>query len=272
MKKTVTVILTCHNRREMTINCIQKLQDDCRQQKPSFIIVDDGSKDGTREKLEALQKEGYSIHIISGSGNLYWCGGMRKGIEYAKKNCRSDYYLLVNDDVDFFEGSLEGMIEQQKGEEVLVGAVCDKEGRLSYGGICYTGKGIKYYTKGPEYRGNCDTFNANCVLLPKKVFLETPNIDSSYVHTLGDFDYGLRMSRGGIPIRMYHEFAGECTNNSVSGTWRDRSLSVWQRIKRKESPKGAPLRQWLYFLKKNFGTVHAIIHGFTPYLRILLGR
>ena len=43
-------------------------------------------------------------------------------------------------------------------------------------------------------------------------------------------------------------------------------------IRLKESVKGAPFKQWFYFLKKNFGIFTAVIHAFTPYIRIILKK
>ena len=58
----------------------------------------------------------------------------------------------------------------------------------------------------------------------------------------------------------------------MSGGWLDNSLSRKERFKKKESIKGAPMKQWFYFLRKNFGLVEAVRGGITPYVRILIGR
>ena len=56
--------------------------------------MDDNSTDGTYEALEDLKRSGMTIDVLRGTGNLFWAGGMRKGIAYAKENTNSDYYLL----------------------------------------------------------------------------------------------------------------------------------------------------------------------------------
>ena len=45
-----------------------------------------------------------------------------------------------------------------------------------------------------------------------------------------------------------------------------------ERIKRKESIKGAPTKQWFYFLNKNFGVFSAIKGSVTPFVRIIIGK
>jgi GT2 family glycosyltransferase len=123
-----------------------------------------------------------------------------------------------------------------------------------------------------EQRIFCDTFNANCVLIPFNVFQKLPNIDKKYTHSLGDFDYGLEAGRRGVPIVVSDFFVGKCNDNPSSGTWRDVTLSRRERLKKKESPKGLPRREWFYFVRKHFGFLSACISSMTPYVRILIGK
>jgi len=271
MKKKIIVILTCHNRQNMTVKCIEKLY--CNKTvEASFIVVDDSSTDGTAEAIGKLQNSGMDIKLILGSGALFWSGGMRSGIKYAKENTTADYYLLVNDDVDFREYSLDKIMEQVSDEFVFVGATCNQRHQLTYGGIKYNHKGIEYTMAGPEYKGSCDTFNANCVVIPRNIFNNVENIDPYYIHSLGDFDYGLSVSRSGYQIKMLPEYVGFCEDNTTKGTWHDTTLSLVKRWNMKESVKGDPFRQWFYFLNKNFGLSQALLHGFTPYIRIILRK
>ena len=41
---------------------------------------------------------------------------------------------------------------------------------------------------------------------------------------------------------------------------------------KKENIKGAPTKQWFYFLKKNFGYMAAVKGTLSPYIRILFGK
>lgn len=42
----------------------------------------------------------------------------------------------------------------------------------------------------------CDTFNGNCVLIPRYVFLKVGNLDWKFRHAIGDLDYGYRAKNG----------------------------------------------------------------------------
>ena len=95
--------------------------------------------------------------------------------------------------------------------------MCDKNGTFSYGGIRYQ-NGIHYAEVKPsDEERRCDSFNMNCLLLPKHVFMEIPNFDEHYIHSLADFDYGLEMKRRGIPMYVYHEYVGVCPDNDLKG-------------------------------------------------------
>lgn len=271
----IVAVLTCRNRKDKTENCIRSLitgNPDCHF---TFVIVDDGSTDGTVERMSVINKE-LDIHLIEADGTLYYSGGMRKGMLYVLHNMtgKYDYLFMLNDDVSFFEKSIEKMIAQsiEVDHAIIAGATCEENGELSYSAIQYT-KGIKY-RKIPisEWYIEADTFNANAVLIPFTAFEKVGAMDEHYRHSLGDFDYGLTLKRNGYRIHVSKEYVGICKSNSSEGTWTDPALTRMERIKRKESVKGAPAKQWFYFLRKNFGIIMAVKSSCTPYVRIFLGK
>lgn len=242
--KKVLGLLTCFNRKDITIAAIRALIDGNPEIVFKFIVVDDNSSDGTNKALGEIPE----VTIIHGNGKMYYSGGMHKAIDAALKMKEEfAYCLLFNDDVQFFPNVVEKMIEQSK-DEIVVGATCDNNGRLSYGGV------IKLSKIRPRFEiidwnspksEKCDTFNANCVILPWHIFKKLDNIDPIYSHSLGDFDYGFQASNRGIQIKMYDAFVGVCCDNPITGSWRDVTLSKRERIAKKESAKGLPFFEWL---------------------------
>lgn len=271
----IVVVLTCFNRMTKTKECIESLVKKNRKINFYFVIVDDKSTDGTYEMLLEMCEK-YNLHVIRSNGNLYYSGSMRVGMDFILKECNLnyDYLLMINDDVEFFEESIQKMIVKSKknNNTIIVGATQNKNGKLSYGAIKYQ-NGIKYMKIDiTESNIKADTFNANCVLIPYEAFIKVKSIDCNYIHSLGDFDYGLSLKRFGYNIVSSDEYVGICENNTIKNTWRDSNLSILQRIRLKEHPKGAPLKQWFYYLKKNFGICTAIKGATTPYIRILLKK
>lgn len=265
----ILAIFTCFNRRELTKRSIETmaLNKDVRF---DYVVVDDNSTDGTREML-AMQP--YKIDVVRGDGTLFWNGGMHKAIEYVKEKYPDyEYYMLMNDDTKFFDGIFDEILPHLKKDAVMVGSICGEHGELSYGGIKYHEKGIKYDKLGPEgSEVNCSTFNANCAIIPHDLFMQA-EIDPYYKHSIGDFDYGLQISRLGYAIRIYPKYVGQCNDNSLLQTWQDPALPRWKRIKMKEQRKGLPFGDWFHFLHKNFGLRTAIVRSITPYVKILIGK
>lgn len=300
IQTTVTVMLTCFNRIKYTVPCIKSLVEGNPNISFRFIITDDNSNDGTKEALEKLP---YSIMVLSGDGQLFWNGGMRKALDYALNSAeKTDFYMLVNDDVSFGAGAIEALIERyqncpvkvhsagmrevgsapdSEGKEsigrkgaVIVGATSDSSGKTSYGGVKLLSKHFAKFgliEPSKEYR-ECDTFNGNCVLLPREIFFKAGNVDSVYRHSMSDYDYGMHIRKLGYVIYNSEGHVGTCNDNDVTGSWRDTSLSRKERLKKKESPKGLPKKDWYYFIRKNYGFLPAVYHSVTPYLRIFLGK
>lgn len=278
MKKKVLGLATCFNRKEKTVNAIQNLVEGNDETEFSFVIADDNSRDGTSEALAQFD----NVEVLHGDGNSYYTGGMRIAIARAlelinAKQIEPDYILLFNDDVDFYDKAIEGLIARNGNVQnrIWVGPTCERDGvSLSYGGILRTSNWKPKFkiVKADEFAGlQVNTFNANCVLIPTDIFVKTGNMDPVYHHSLGDFDYGYMTVRQGAVIYVSDEYVGMCPNNSEKGTWRDASMSRKDRLKAKESIKGVPFGEFYHYILKNYNLPAAIIFSISPYIRILLG-
>lgn len=268
----ILVLFTCFNRKEKTQNCLNTLSKN-KECNFDYIVLDDNSSDGTIDML----KEYNNVTLLIGDGYSFYSGGMRLAITRAKSIdlMRYGYVMFINDDVSFFESAIDRLVECEGGNgEILVGAVCDKNGCFSYGGE------IKASKFKPEFKSvkiddddlYCDTTCANCVLIPRLIFEKLPNIDTTYHHAMGDFDYFFVATDSGYKIRSSDFYVGQCDDNDVKGGWRDTSLPRLTRLKKKESVKGLPFREWFHYLKKNHSMLTAVIFSLTPYIRIILKR
>ncbi len=269
---SVTVLFTSHNRIEKTRECVYSLDDTGLDMR--YFVVDDGCTDGTAEMLQRFAAEKQrKIEIIEGNGNLYWAGGMRAGMEaLLAKEDRTDYLLMVNDDVVFEDRAVLRMIETERSDpgSCICGATCDQEGRRTHGGSVYEMGKVsrrRLYIDDPDLW--CEVADMNAFLMPFEVFRKTGGFDPHYSHSMADYDYCFMLKGRGVSILMTPYYVGRCEGNDIDGTWRDVSLPRMERVRIKESSKGLPAREWFFFLKKNFGLKKAIWHSITPYLRIL---
>lgn len=278
MKRIVTVIFTCFNRKSKTIKVINDLVNGNPSVKFKFIIVDDNSTDGTSKALKELN---YDIHLIQGNGNLFWCGGMRLGINHfiSTNPADDEYCMFINDDVDFFKGAIDKLIDQHGNRESvsIVGATCDEFRQITYGLQKKNSQFRKSYTQIQVPASDfCeifgDTANANCWLIPNKMLKSIGNMNSYYRHSLGDFDFGYRLTAKGYLLASSKEYVGICLRNSIENTWMDCNLSIVERIRKKESVKGSPFNETFYFLKEHYGLVYAIFKSLIPYVRIFLRK
>ena len=270
----VAVLMTTFNRSRDTIHCIKSLVIGNPSLDLRFVVTDDNSSDDTIERLKELP---YKIHIIEGNGQLYWNGGMLKAMTYVRKRPSSfEFILLVNDDVKFKEGAIEKLIRRQgqTKADVVVGATMDNDDNITYGGIRKLSKIFAKFAliEPSEEPVMCDTFNCNCVLLRSYVFREVGTLDPVYIHSMGDYDYGMSVRKKGYTIVNSEEYVGYCMDNDISYTWRNTELTRKERLRLKESPKGLPKGDWFHFIRKNYGLIPAIYHSLTPYIRILLKR
>lgn len=269
--KKVLGLMTCFNRKEKTKNAIETLRSGNPNLEFSFLVVDDNSTDGTKQEIEKI----VGVEVISGNGSLFYSGGMRIAIEHAKKRQEVyDYCLLFNDDVDFADGAIEYLTEKDC-TVIWVGPTCDENNQLSYGGIIKTSswRPNPEIVKADTAEGRkCDTFNANCVLIPWDIFKNLDNIDSAYTHSMGDFDYGFSAVRKGYEIRVSEKYVGVCVDNPVQNSWRNTEFSRKKRLSMKESPKGLPRKEWFHYLNKNYHLFTAVVYSLIPYFRIILKR
>ena len=264
----ITSLATCHNRRGLTLACLERLQEQIRSNEIqiTIVLVDDGSKDGTGNEVA---EKFPNARILAGPGDLYWCGGMRLAWKEAARE-DPDYYLLLNDDTMLAPHALKTLLEltgSPDAEVIAVATIADSEsGEVIYGGIS-RGKGIL----SPSDTEPCETFNANCVLVPRAVFRRVGSLHHAYTHSMGDIDYGFQASRLGVVIKKSTEFLGTCGSNSITGTWQDRSLPIRTRMKLLQHPKGLPFREWVVFCKRNMGFMWPY-RCISPFLRILARR
>ena len=269
---TIAVLLTCHNRKDKTLQCLTALYAQTGIAEAYTIevfLVDDASTDGTGE---AIKKQFPEVNIILGNGDLYWNRGMLLAWETAANIKEYDYYLWLNDDTILFEFALGILIE--KGEltfskQILVGATISEISK----NITYTGFKFDKVKISPNNDWQkCDFFNGNIVLIPNFVFLKVGFLDKCFSHALGDFDYGMRASKLGFEHLLATKPLGICESNDVEPIWRRPQVSLFKRIKYLYTPLGNnPIEFFIIDYRKN-GVFSAIFHFCTIHLRVFLPR
>ena len=78
-----------------------------------------------------------------------------------------------------------------------------------------------------------------------------------YIHSLGDFDYGLSLKRNGYMIHPSRSYVGICNNNPLNGTWTDSSLSRKERVKKRNILRVLPNETMVLFFEEKLWNIYS---------------
>lgn len=253
MKQKIAVLITCHNRRNKTINCLQSLYN-CiltNDYKLEVFLVDDGSTDGTTDEVRLKFRE---VNIIKGNGNLFWNKGMLLAWHVAYAYDDFDFYLWLNDDT-FLENlainellSAFSEIKETYSRPAIIVGACKKSLELeefSYGGKTDLGAIIPN-----GYIQECKYINGNVVLVQKEIFKTIGFLSSDFTHTLGDYDYGLRTIQAGYKCYSTKKYIAICEPHQGYPDWCNPKTPYFKRLKLMRSPKGLNITEYNLFNKK----------------------
>jgi GT2 family glycosyltransferase len=258
--RNIAVLLTCHNRKPKTLQCLSSFYASSFPENFVFDIylVDDASSDGTSE---AIREQFPQITIISGNGNLFWAGGMRLAFEHAQKAGGYDGYLLLNDDVELQPDFFAKILATQKfcTETLHLGGLYSgstfdkKKGVVSYGASLLF-KGIdnpafQIVTPKDEPQA-CHLTNANVLYVEKSVIEKIGFLDKTFIHGIADFDFSLRAIKAGFPVYITPGFCGYCEDDH-GNNWSE-SKSLKQRIQYLKSPLGLSYTEYLFYIKRHY--------------------
>lgn len=266
----IAVLMTCHNRREKTIECLHAvyLAKMLSNYELSVFLVDDGSTDGTYEAVHEMFSK---VNIINGSGNLFWNQGMRLAWKTAAKEQEYDYYLWLNDDTVIDSFAIEELLEcnveavKKDGKSAIICGACresDTNELFSYGGRVGDDEVIP---NGQLQK--CTYINGNIVLIPNKVFNKLGNLSPDYTHAMGDFDYGLRAIDAEVNSYTTKKYIAVCPRNEAP-QWSDSRVALKKRLKLFYSPRGLNYKEYILF-RKNFWGIKWISFAVKAYAKVL---
>lgn len=274
----VCALITCHNRREKTLQCLRALFANCLPEGVSLhvVLVDDGSSDGTSA---AIVREFPQVEVLRGDGTLFWNRGMHKAFARALL-VGFDAYFWLNDDTVLCANALSRLYDTSalmrhvhgRGAIVVGSTESGVGGIATYGGVrrAHNFRPLRFSLISPTDEPQpCDSMNGNCVLVTHEIAAVVGNLEPGFAHAMGDIDYGLRAVKAGFDIWVTPGFVGVCDRNAIAGTYQDRSLSISARWKKIRQPKGLPIASWLLFTRRHAGNLWPL-HFIWPYIRIWL--
>lgn len=94
-----------------TIKCIESLLRTTNNDS-NLIVVDNGSGDGSGEKLKKKYQDMSQIKVLLLENNVGFSKGNNAGYIYVKKNYDSDFIVVTNNDVVFYQKNFEETIKK----------------------------------------------------------------------------------------------------------------------------------------------------------------
>jgi GT2 family glycosyltransferase len=279
LRPTIAALITCHNRRQQTLDCIGALlAQQIDNAALTIYLVDDGSSDGSGD---SVQRSYPQVTVIRGTGTLFWGGGMRLAYETAIQGA-FDFHLWLNDDVVLAPGSLahlvatyDGLRKKSTSSMVVVGALASPtSGETTYSGWLRSRLHPLRFehvepTGCPQL---CDTMNGNVVLIPRSVYSSLGGPDKAFPHGLGDFDYGLRVTQTHGQVWLAAGYVGTCSkgdpNRFLSRSPRKSALG---RLRDVTAAKALPPLAWMAFAHRHGGPLWPAL-WVSPYLKAVAGR
>jgi len=253
LDKKVSIVILNYKLPEDTLECIQSIYNNIYE-KFQIIVVDNGSQDGSVEKIinwaeknkkrfiyckeknfvfpeEKFKQE---LVIIENKENLGFAGGNNIGIKYAL-NCGADYIWLLNNDTVVEKDTLESSIllaERLKAERQ------EKVGLISSKIYCYKDRTMVQYNGGkPFYKGIPDKegelprsvkFAPCCsLLINRKLLEEIGLLNEDYFLYYEDTEFCTRTLKAGWTI-WYNPYSKVYHKGGASiGLWLQSPLSAY---------------------------------------------
>lgn len=261
------LLIPVHNRRETTLRCLRQLRADGVLGWATALVIDDGSSDGTGE---AVRAEFAEVEVLTGTGDWWWGGAIRRGTEWALARAAERIYWL-NDDCLPPAGALAALRDLVRTQEAVAWVPAVTPCGWRYGGHRRTTWGIRQCTPEEEAQGRAETFSGNCVCLPRSRIerVGLPD-DRSFPHGLADLDYGLRLHRAGAPLCCLPGYVAAAADPGPAARerWLTTTRSMHEIRREFSSPRSfLHFPAWRRFALRHWGPLLGGVVFALPYLR-----
>ena len=235
--KNIAVLITCFNRKEKTLKCLNSLQESWenagKSVSLSVFLTDDGCTDGTADAILAAQFH-IPVHILQGTGSLYWNGGMINSWKAALAEGGFDGYLWLNDDTyalpEFWEDLIaadEHSLRTYGKRGIYVGSTKDaKTDSFTYGGFNYVSQITlldQFVIPDGQTFQSCQAAHGNITYVSQEVVQKKGIFCDKYWHGGTDHDYTYLAHKAGFPVLVLPHYAAVCENDHHTGKKRKRT-------------------------------------------------
>nr|WP_290226443.1 glycosyltransferase family 2 protein [Trichocoleus desertorum] len=249
MADQVYILIPVHNRRAITLDCLDTLQRNGDLDRYSVVVIDDGSTDGTAEVISGAYPV---VTVLQGDGKLWWTGAIAKGMEYAYHQ-GADYFIWLNDDTLPLPTALTQLVEQcRAAPRCIATGQCYASTQLlkpSYGGQIKRSFSIQLIATPKGQKRACDCMSGNLVCLPRSAVVDIGYPPAKQLpHCRADIVYTLNAKRAGYDLKVVGDVIAIAPLNPLDESWASSPVPMSQRWRQLASLKSNihPSTYWLY--------------------------
>ena len=237
--RVVSVIILSKDHPEVLEKCLRSFKTKTQYRYYEWIVVDNGSSEENREKMEVLQKTYNFTYLYEPMPFNF-----SKMCNLGEKKARGDLILLMNDDIEIIEESWLGRMAGQA-LQPHVGAVGAKlwyagTENIQHAGITNLkiGPSHKLVTFPDEedyyYGRNRVTYNVAgvtgaCLMVSRKKYEEAGGLDEALPVAYNDVDFCLRLLEAGY-VNVQRNDAVLWHHESLSRGSDEQSGEKWERL------------------------------------------
>jgi GT2 family glycosyltransferase len=229
IKKTqplVCIVIVNWNGGKKVWRCVSSLIKKTRYKNYKTILVDNGSTDGSIEKIEKKFRE---IIILRTGKNLGFTKGTNHGWDYCFRNYNPNYICDMNNDIITIQSDWLNLmvqtLEENKSAGICANKLIDYKGRLQ--SLFFSDKFPErekwFHEENSADRGQYDFVEqvkavpGGNMLIKQKVINKLGALDENFFYGPDDVDYCLRAGKLGFKI-MYNGFSKSIHFGSFSYT------------------------------------------------------
>ena len=223
----IAVLMTVYNRKEKTLKCLQALQQTwgihSKRIHLDVFLTDDASTDGTAEAVRAADFQ-FPVHILEGTGQLFWNGGMILAWKAAINQGGYNGYLWLNNDTYLLPAFWEDLLTAdafslshygKKG--IYVGSTQGTaDGSYTYGGFNYISKFTlldRFVIPDGLSFQECEASHGNITYVSSDVVDAQGIFCEQYFHGGTDHDYTYLAHKAGWPVLVLPHYSAICEND-----------------------------------------------------------